>query len=193
MKRTDRELAAMMDNFARVLRGAEVRLTPQRLEIYRQTAATTDHPDIDAIHREVHRTLPCVSLDTIYRALALFAKLGLISAVRPPGRHVRFDANLAPHHHFICTRCGAAVDFEDRDLDLLPIPRAAAALGRVESRHVEFHGACTSCAAGAPTPRANRVSAPRPARSPRSIGTRSPSPIHKNKKEGLTCPKAKRP
>ena len=184
MRRNDRELDVMMDNFARVLHAAEVRLTPQRLEIYRRTAATTDHPDIDAIHREVRRTLPYVSLDTIYRALALFAKLGLISAIRPPGCHVRFDANLAPHHHFICTRCGAAIDFEDPGLDRLPVSGAAAALGRVESRHVELHGACASCAAGAPAlrPRAVRAQTPRLARSPRSIGTRSHRPYIKTKR-----------
>ncbi|RPI97890.1 MAG: transcriptional repressor, partial [Candidatus Aminicenantes bacterium] len=113
MKRTARELAALTDNFRRTLLGAGVRLTPQRLEIYRRAAATTDHPDIETIHRQVRKRMPGVSLDTVYRAMALFADLGLISTVRPLGHHIRFDANISPHHHFICTHCGAALDFED--------------------------------------------------------------------------------
>jgi len=165
MKRTARELAAMTDNFRRTLLGAGVRLTPQRLEIYRRAAATTDHPDIETIHRQVRKRMPGVSLDTVYRAMALFADLGLISTVRPLGHHIRFDANISPHHHFICTHCGAALDFEDRELDNLRIPQAASALGRVASRHVELRGLCAACAAGAT--RSPRVA------SPRTIGTRS--------------------
>ncbi len=164
MKRPPHELKVMMARFASVVRGVGIRLTPQRREIYRQAAATTAHPDIETIHRRVCRTMPGVSLDTVYRALALFADLGLISTIRPLGRHLRFDANTSPHHHFICSHCGAAIDFEDRDFDNLRIPTSAAALGRVVSRHVELRGLCGPCAAGAARKR----------RSPRAIGTRSP-------------------
>ena len=163
MKRTAHELKAMLAKFESVIRGAGIKLTPQRLEIYRQAAATTTHPDIETIHRQVRRTMPSVSLDTVYRALALFADLGLISTIRPLGRHIRFDANTSPHHHFICSHCGAAIDFEDRDFDNLRIPASASALGRVVSRHVELRGLCGPCAAGAA----------RKPRSPRAIGTRS--------------------
>ena len=166
MKRTQDELKEMLADFARGLRGAGIRMTPQRLEIYRQTAATTAHPDIETIHREVRKTMPGVSLDTVYRALALFGELGLISTVRPQGHHVRFDANISPHHHFICSLCGATFDFEDRDLDNLRIPKSACALGRVVSRHVELRGLCTSCAAGA-------AGAAPHSGSSRTIGTRS--------------------
>jgi Fur family peroxide stress response transcriptional regulator len=163
MKRSPNELKEMMARFASAIRGAGIKLTPQRLEIYRQAAATTAHPDIETIHRQVRRTMPSVSLDTVYRALALFADLGLISMIRPLGHHVRFDANTSPHHHFICSHCGAAIDFEDRDFDNLRIPASASALGRVVSRHVELRGLCGPCAAGAA----------RKPHSPRVIGTRS--------------------
>ena len=165
MKRTPDELDAMIAKFESVIRGAGIRMTPQRLEIYRQTAATTSHPDIETIHREIRKTMPGVSLDTVYRALALFADLGLVSTVRPLGQRVRFDANTSPHHHFICTHCGAALDFEDRELDDLRVPESASALGHVVSCHVELRGLCATCAAG-PT-RAPHAGAPR------TIGTGS--------------------
>jgi Fur family transcriptional regulator, peroxide stress response regulator len=165
MKRTADELKTMMAKFESAIRGAGIKMTPQRLEIFRQTAATTTHPDIETIHREVRKTMPGVSLDTVYRALALFAELGLVSTVQPQGHHIRFDANISPHHHFVCSNCGAALDFEDRDFDNLRIPKSASALGRVVSRHVELRGLCAPCAAGA--------AGARHSRSPRTIGTRS--------------------
>ena len=165
MKRTADQLSAMMARFEAVIRGAGIRMTPQRLEIYRQTAATVTHPDIETIHREVRKTMPGVSLDTVYRTLDLFREMGLLSSLRPFPGPVRFDANTSPHHHFVCTRCGAALDFEDRDFDNLRIPAAASVLGHVLTLHVELRGLCAPCAAGA-------AGASKPG-TPRSIGTKS--------------------
>ena len=89
--------------------------------------------------------MPTVSLDTVYRTLGLFADLGLVTTVRPLNARVRFDANTDVHHHFICTRCGAILDFEHRDFDTLKVPEAATGLGRVESRHIELRGMCAAC------------------------------------------------
>lgn len=165
MRRAAKELDALTANFESKIRGAGIRLTPQRLEIYRLVAATTSHPDIETIHRQVRKRMPGVSLDTVYRALALFSRLRLMTSVRPFGREVRFDANISPHHHFICTHCGAVLDFEDRDLDDLKVPPSAAALGSVVSRYVELRGLCAACAAGA-APASHSAS-------PRTIGTGS--------------------
>jgi Fur family transcriptional regulator, peroxide stress response regulator len=176
MKRTPDELRKMMAEFETVLRREGVKVTPQRLEIYRRTAETTDHPAIEAVHRAVRRAMPHISLDTVYRALALFAGLGLVTTVRPQGQpRTRIDANISPHHHFICDRCRATLDFEDRAFDDLPVPPSASALGRVVSRHIELRGLCAACAAGA-------VRRGRPARAsaPRPIGTRSHRRYHNN-------------
>ncbi len=148
MIRSPDELKKMLERFEAAIRRAGIKLTPQRIAIYREVARATDHPDFKTVSRKVRRTLPSVSLDTIYRALGLFADLGLVTAVRPQGYHVRFDANTSPHHHFVCIRCGATLDFEHREFDTLRIPGAASALGRVESRHVELRGLCASCASG---------------------------------------------
>lgn len=161
MKRKARELAAMTDGFALALRDAGVRLTPQRTAIFREVARTDAHPNIEAIFKGVRRGMPSVSLDTVYRALALFTSLGLVSTVKPQGRHVLYDANTAPHHHFVCTGCGATIDFEDGGFDALRIPASAAAIGRVESRHVELRGLCAACAAAASVPPCRRTHRPK--------------------------------
>jgi Fur family peroxide stress response transcriptional regulator len=148
MERTGDELKRMMANFVRIIREARVKRTPQRLEVFRQVAGTGDHPDIETIHREVRKTMPCISLDTVYRTLNLFRELGLVTSLRPLAGPVRFDANTAPHHHFVCRRCGLTRDFHDPGLDGLKIPDSARALGRVESVRIEVRGICPACATG---------------------------------------------
>jgi Fur family peroxide stress response transcriptional regulator len=145
MKRDPQELRRMTRRFEESIRRAGVKLTPQRLEIFREVAGTGDHPDIETIYRNIRRKMPTVSLDTVYRTLALFTDLGLVKTVRPLNERVRFDANLDVHHHFVCSRCGAMLDFADPRFDTIEIPRAAAQLGRVESRHLELRGICADC------------------------------------------------
>jgi Fur family peroxide stress response transcriptional regulator len=164
MTRAPSELKEMLANFASVLRTAGYKLTPQRLEIYRRTAASAAHPDIETIHRGVRKAMPSVSLDTVYRTLELFRELGLVSSLRPHPGPVRFDANVAPHHHFVCNLCGLTLDFACQEFDALEVPASAQAPGRVESAHVEVRGLCRVCAEAA---------APRPAHPTRPIGTKS--------------------
>jgi Fur family peroxide stress response transcriptional regulator len=145
MKRDADELRRMMARFEDAVRRAGVKLTQQRIEIFREVARTGDHPDIETIFMHVRKKMPTVSLDTVYRTLGLFADLGLVTTVRPLNARVRFDANTDVHHHFICTRCGAILDFEHRDFDRLKVPEKATELGRVESRHIELRGMCAAC------------------------------------------------
>ena len=145
MKRSPDERERMLARFSAAIRSAGVRMTPQRLEIYRETARTGDHPAIETIYRNVRRKMPSVSLDTVYRTLDLFRELGLVTTLRPLADRVRFDANTTPHHHFVCSRCGLTRDFYSRDLDGLKVPPSAPGLGRVESAHIELRGLCAAC------------------------------------------------
>jgi len=137
----------MTDRFREAIRKAGIKLTPQRLEIFREAARTDDHPQIETIYRNVRRKMPTVSLDTVYRTLDLFQEMGLVSAVRPLAGRARFDADTKPHHHFVCTRCGAIRDFIDDGFDRLAASPSARKLGRVDSAHVELRGFCEDCLA----------------------------------------------
>ncbi len=127
------------------LAGAGVKLTHQRLEIFLSVADSDDHPDAEAIYKAVRRRVPTVSLDTVYRTLWMLVDLGLISTVGLPKDRVRFDGNVEPHHHFVCTRCGRTADFTCPAFDRLAIPDAVKAMGSVEGAQVEVRGVCPSC------------------------------------------------
>jgi len=136
-----------LDHLSESLRRAGVRLTPQRLEIYRELVARDDHPDAEAIYTAVRERMPSVSLDTVYRTLQLFVNLGLIGTLNPPHERAHYDPNLRPHHHFSCTRCGSVRDFYSDDLDRIAALESTQALGRVEEMHLELRGLCSRCIA----------------------------------------------
>ena len=135
-----------MARFEQVCRDAGVKLTHQRLEIFRELAGSADHPDAETVHRGVRERMPTVSLDTVYRTLWLLSDLGLITTLGPPKERARFDANLDRHHHFVCVECGLTRDFVSDAFDGLPLPRAVGDIGRVVSTHVEARGLCRDCA-----------------------------------------------
>lgn len=141
-----------MAHFERVCREAGAKLTHQRLEVFREVAKTGDHPDAETIYRRVRDRMPTVSLDTIYRTLWLLVDLGMIQTLGARRERARFDANLDPHHHFVCVKCGATRDFYSKDFDALALPDLLREIGRVEATHVEARGVCLDCAGEGATP-----------------------------------------
>ena len=57
-----------------------LRLTHQRIEVFRALASSEEHPDVESIHRVVRKRIPTISPDTIYRNLKLLAEHGLVQA-----------------------------------------------------------------------------------------------------------------
>jgi Fur family peroxide stress response transcriptional regulator len=123
-----------------------VKLTHQRLEIFREVAASLEHPDAEMVFRAVQARMPTVSLDTVYRTLWLLSDLGLVTPLGPRRESVRYDANLTPHHHYVCMRCGLTRDFESPALDAIRAPAAVRDLGSVVAVRVEIRGLCATCA-----------------------------------------------
>jgi Fur family transcriptional regulator, peroxide stress response regulator len=140
------EIGRRLERFQAACRKAGVKLTHQRLEIFREIAGSTEHPDTETVYRGVRARVPTVSLDTVYRTLWLLDGLGLITTLGPRRESVRFDPNLEQHHHFLCVQCGRALDFESADLNALPIPASVKKYGNVTATHVEVRGVCAACA-----------------------------------------------
>jgi Fur family peroxide stress response transcriptional regulator len=140
------ELEAAVVSFREALRRAGLKVTPQRLEVFREAARSREHPDVETVYRGVRRRIPSISLDTVYRTLHLFLERGLIASLGAAGDRLRLDANAHPHHHFVCRRCGLTRDVESPVIGSLPVPAEASAWGRVERASVEFRGLCSACA-----------------------------------------------
>ncbi len=139
------EVERRVEQLARGLRDAGLRLTHQRLEIVRVIAADETHPDVETVYRAVRKRVPTISLDTVYRTLATLTERELITRVLFTPGPARYDANTARHHHFVCTHCGLVRDVEDADLDaILPTGRVVR-IGRPDAVTVQFRGVCATC------------------------------------------------
>ena len=135
-----------LDHITATAHAAGVKLTHQRLEIFREIAASAEHPDVETVFRAVQARMPTVSQDTVYRTLWLLHDLGLATTLGPQREGVRFDVNLDPHHHYVCVRCGLVRDFESADLNALRLPAGVKQLGSIVDARVEVRGVCAKCA-----------------------------------------------
>jgi Fur family peroxide stress response transcriptional regulator len=134
-----------LEHISAVVKASGIKLTHQRLEIFRELARTEDHPDAETIFRAVQRRMPTVSLDTVYRTLWMLRDLGLVTTLGPSRDGVRFDVNLDRHHHYVCVRCGLVRDFESAELNGLLVPEAVKEFGSVVVAQVEVRGLCAKC------------------------------------------------
>lgn len=139
------ESRARIDKMIARCREAGLKITPQRLEVMKAMTAFEGHPSVEEIHAQVLRTLPTVSLDTIYRTLSTFQEHGLIGQVSVVGGSARFDPNVERHHHFVCTSCGRVIDFYWPEFDEMIPPEAARELGSILAPQAELRGICKQC------------------------------------------------
>ena len=146
MKINKEEVEHRMKRFESVCREEGIKLTHQRIEIFREIAQTGDHPNADQIFQRVRGRIPTVSLDTVYRTVWMLNDIGLLATLGASRKRTRFDANLDSHHHFICRQCGFTRDFYSNDLDNIRLPDSVSAYGEIELTHVEVRGVCQKCA-----------------------------------------------
>lgn len=143
---------AVLERFRRV----GLKVTPQRMAVYRALASRHDHPGPESIHRDVLRDLPAVSLATVYKALDAFERSGLATQVAVAGESRRYDANVDPHHHLVCTICRRVIDYNHQTLDALRAPGDLTGF-IAQSMQIQILGVCAACAEAshAPTPPAS--------------------------------------
>lgn len=134
-----------METFKQACIERGVKVTHQRLEIYRALASSETHPDAETIYRCVRKRIPTISHDTVYRNLKLLSDYGLIAVAGTSNERLRFDANMERHHHFVCVQCGLIRDFCSEQLESIQCPPEARVFGTPVSLHFEVKGVCTKC------------------------------------------------
>ncbi len=131
--------------FIEQCRRSGMRVTTQRLEVYREIAEGLDHPSADMVYEAVKKRLPAISLDTVYRTLDTLEEFGLIFRVDEVCPRAHFDANLSPHHHFFCIACGKVIDVPSLWGEEENLLEKISGFGRVESVNLQIRGICNQC------------------------------------------------
>lgn len=133
------------EKFMRHCRKMGVRVTPQRIAIFRELAESDEHPSADSIFERIREQMPSVSIDTVYRTLSLLEDIDLARNVSTVDGKARYDPTTASHCHFICLECGRIVDVFSDTVKPSGLRKEAKGLGRIDSVSVELHGCCSSC------------------------------------------------
>lgn len=126
-------------------REAGLKVTPQRVEIYRLLLDCTDHPSAETVHKRIREKYPSVSLDTVNRTLLTLNEIGAAFIVEGTGEVRRYDAGLHSHQHFKCVKCKRIIDFHYEPFDEIEMPAGELGDFKVLRKTVYFEGICDKC------------------------------------------------
>ena len=122
--------------------------TPQRQAIFAHLHGNLGHPTAESVYVAIVKDMPSISLRTVYQTLNDLVGMGELTSVDLEGGAVRFDPNIADHHHALCRRCGSLADV---DLDLSSLSLQLDGF-HPDSMQVVVHGQCASCSSPSETP-----------------------------------------
>jgi len=109
---------------------------------------TTAHPSAETVFAELKKQMPDISLATVYRNLALFRQQGLIISLGAVQGVERFDGNVKPHVHFICSCCGRVEDLHKMQIpEELCLTAAMHTGANIHECRMNFSGVCSNCSA----------------------------------------------
>lgn len=144
MEISAKQIETRVSKFIEQSKELGLKVTPQRIAIYKELAKTVEHPSTEMIYNNIKDYYPNISLTTVYRTLETFEKMGLISVVNVLYNAARYDANLEPHHHVVCVSCKKIEDVYDDSINE-SIQNPKIGNYKMLGYSVLFNGLCEDC------------------------------------------------
>ena len=129
------------------LKNNNLKVTPQRLTIYNYLYNNHIHPSAETIYNNIKEQNPTISLATVYKTLKSLKDSGLVQEINVGEDSFRYDVQITPHSHIICTKCNSIVDYfpEDNFIDSIQDKVAKETNFQVTSHQMYFYGTCKHC------------------------------------------------
>jgi Fe2+ or Zn2+ uptake regulation protein len=108
------------------------RLTKQRQQILEIVKAACYHPTAEQVHMLAKRTIPGISVGTVYRNLDLLTADGLLRKIDIPGEPARYDADKTPKAYFVSRPNGVIYDIPLSSEFLAKTLGKQSVIGRIE-------------------------------------------------------------
>jgi Fur family ferric uptake transcriptional regulator len=129
-----------------VFRGAGRRLTSQRRLVLQVLEESDKHLDAEELYDRAKARNPDISLATIYRALAVLKKMGLVEEHRLGEEHGHYEpVRGSPHYHFTCLSCDKVIEFDAPLVEQIKQELGAREGVRVVGVHLHLSGYCAGC------------------------------------------------
>ncbi|MCB0422356.1 MAG: transcriptional repressor [Bdellovibrionales bacterium] len=121
------------------------RNTVQKSTILKNLQERCDHPSALDVYHSIKSELPQVSLATVYRNLEDLSQQGKVRKLDTLDDITRFDGNISPHSHVICSHCGAIEDIAPVNSDLMLKEAQKNSLFAIREIEFVFSGLCPNC------------------------------------------------
>lgn len=134
-----------MDNITSTFKEKKLKLTPQRLAVYKYLISTKEHPSAEVIYKALQPDYPTMSLATVYKAVKTLVEVNLVKEINVGEGNFRYDGNNSDHAHIQCTSCNQVNDLEGVSFSNLNKIAEDNSGYQVVYNKVFFYGLCKEC------------------------------------------------
>ncbi|MDT8719124.1 transcriptional repressor [Clostridium sp. 19966] len=134
-----------MDSITTIFREKKLKLTPQRIAVYKFLKSTKEHPSAETIYKALQPSYPTMSLATVYKALKTLVEVKLVQEINLGEGNFRYDGTTTPHSHIQCLNCGKVDDIQDSCLEGLNTKVSECTDYNILYNQVYFYGICKDC------------------------------------------------
>lgn len=117
----------------------------QRRLVYEILERSHNHPTAHQVFAQARRSIPSISLGTVYRNLRQLADQGHVQENKMGGEPARFEVPHRKHYHIWCVECGRIEDLTLPYQDSLDRRAQRLVRYRLEEHRMEFFGVCPEC------------------------------------------------
>ena len=122
-----------------------MRYSKQREAIWNYLKDRKDHPTADMVYMDIRKTIPAISLGTVYRNIMQLKDIGKLRTVEVGDGIVHFDPDVSIHDHFICKECGEVIDLNGIDPHKIREEASKGFSGQIDGYCTYFYGICAKC------------------------------------------------
>lgn len=134
-----------VEKLTETLRNHGMKITPQRLMIFKILEDNTSHPSAEDVFKRVKKIYPTVSFTTIYKTLETLRDLGEVQELIIDEDRKHYDPNTDTHHHVICSNCKKILDVFEDFSQYVKLPDTLKRDYTVSGFQISFHGICKDC------------------------------------------------
>ena len=96
-----------------------LKLTEQRKIIVKVLSDSSDHPDVESVHKRAVKIDKRIGIATVYRTIKLFEDNNLLEKHEFKGYSSRYDTVRENHHHLIDIKSGKVKEFRNTLVDAM--------------------------------------------------------------------------
>ncbi len=118
-----------------------LKMTGQRRIIARVLSESTDHPDVEQVHRRAAAIDPRISIATVYRTVRLLEEASIITRHDFGDGRARYEEADEHHHdHLIDIKTGEVIEFQNSRIEALQEEIARELGYRLAGHRLELFG-----------------------------------------------------